>query len=488
MPDTVPRSRAIMWLRASLGALVAVGIRPGVDESLAKRIRLTNGLSLFGAVVLFASAPFDALEAPRWVVMVDLLGGVAYVCFPLLNGFGFLTGSRLLCLLVSNLIVLGNDVLLGHDSGAELVFVALAAVPFAVFDLQEWGALLAGIVFALAGFAVGHTRVLRRVYAPPEGFLAAHYYVYSAFVAFLIVIYTLYRLSRANTEAERALREDVRERLAAQQELERSRQSAAYAAKMAALGEMSGNVAHEVNNPLAAIMLRAHRLRTLVRQTPLDVQGVERVSGDIETTVHRIRRIVDGLRTFARDAEHDPLRPESVARIVADTIEICSERFRHHSIDLRVDPIPPDLMAVCRSVQISQILLNLLSNAFDAVENQSLRWVRMRADGDHQHVRIYVVDSGPGVPPDLESRIMEPFFTTKDVGKGTGLGLSVSKGIAEAHGGSLTLDRASLDTCFVLTLRRAPAAEAGAVAEAGSAAGSGANEAGVPKDRDRRIL
>src|SRR6185312_10947183 len=168
MPDTVPRSRAIMWLRASLGALVAVGIRPGVDESLAKRIRLTNGLSLFGAVVLFASAPFDALEAPRWVVMVDLLGGVAYVCFPLLNGFGFLTGSRLLCLLVSNLIVLGNDVLLGHDSGAELVFVALAAVPFAVFDLQEWGALLAGIVFALAGFAVGHTRVLRRVYAPPE--------------------------------------------------------------------------------------------------------------------------------------------------------------------------------------------------------------------------------------------------------------------------------------------------------------------------------
>src|SRR6185312_13167572 len=147
MPDTVPRSRAIMWLRASLGALVAVGIRPGVDESLAKRIRLTNGLSLFGVV---------------------LLGGVAYVCFPLLNGFGFLTGSRLLCLLVSNLIVLGNDVLLGHDSGAELVFVALAAVPFAVFDLQEWGALLAGIVFALAGFAVGHTRVLRRVYAPPE--------------------------------------------------------------------------------------------------------------------------------------------------------------------------------------------------------------------------------------------------------------------------------------------------------------------------------
>jgi C4-dicarboxylate-specific signal transduction histidine kinase len=108
-------------------------------------------------------------------------------------------------------------------------------------------------------------------------------------------------------------------------------------------------------------------------------------------------------------------------------------------------------------VQISQILLNLLSNAFDAVENQSLRWVRMGAEADDQQVRITVTDSGPGVPPDLESRIMEPFFTTKDVGKGTGLGLSVSKGNAEAHGGSLALDRTSLDTCFVLTLRRAPA-------------------------------
>ena len=140
--------------------------------------------------------------------------------------------------------------------------------------------------------------------------------MYSAGVSFLVLIYTLYRLSRANTDAERALREDVRERLRAQSELELSRQTAAYSAKMAALGEMSSNVAHEVNNPLAAILLRAHRLRQLVSRSPLDLEAVARVSGDIEATVHRIHRIVDALRTFARDAEHDPLRPEPVARIV----------------------------------------------------------------------------------------------------------------------------------------------------------------------------
>jgi len=233
--------------------------------------------------------------------------------------------------------------------------------------------------------------------------------------------------------------------------------------RLASVGTLASGIAHEVNNPLAAILLRAHRLRNLVSQSPVDVQAAERVSRDIEATVHRIRRIVDSLRTFARDAEQDPIRPEPVARIVEETVEICAERFRNHSISLRVDPIASDLWAACRSVQISQILLNLLSNAYDAVEQQSVRWVRVRAAAEGDWVRISVIDSGPGVPPDLENRIMEPFFTTKEIGKGTGLGLSVSKGIAEAHGGQLALDRLSLDTCFVLTLRRASAPQSRAV-------------------------
>ncbi len=457
MPETLPTSRAVPWLARFLRALVEQGITPGVDESLAKRIRLTNGLSLFAGLLLLASAPFDALEAPRWMVNEDLAGGVAFLCFPLLNRLGYRVGSRLLCLLVSNLIVLSNDVLLGHDSGAELVFVALAAVPFALFDLAEPRPLIAGVAFAILGFAIGHSRAAHAWYAAPPGFSAPHYYLYSAGIAFLVLIYAMYRLSRANADAERALRDDVRERLRAQGELEASRQKAAYAAKMAALGEMSSNIAHEVNNPLAAIVLRVHRLRQMVSRSPLDLQGVTRVAGDIEATVRRIHRIVDALRTFAREAEHDPLQPEPVARIVADTVELCAQRFRHHAIELRVEPIAPDLYADCRGIQISQILLNLLGNAFDAVENQSVRWVRIRTESDDGQVRIAVLDSGPGVPPDLENRIMEPFFTTKEIGKGTGLGLSVSKGIAEAHGGQLMLDRSSLDTSFILSLRRAPA-------------------------------
>ena len=187
---------------------------------------------------------------------------------------------------------------------------------------------------------------------------------------------------------------------------------------------------------------------------------------DIQATVDRIRRIVDALRSFARDAEADPMRPESVQAIVTETIELCAQRFRQHAIELCVEPIARDLYVDCRSVQISQVLLNLLGNAHDAVESAVQRRVRVMAEGDEGEVRIAVSDSGPGIPRDLHGRIMEPFFTTKELGKGTGLGLSVSKGIAEAHGGRLVFDASAVETRFVLTLRRAPAPASEATASA----------------------
>ena len=229
---------------------------------------------------------------------------------------------------------------------------------------------------------------------------------------------------------------------------------------MAALGEMSANVAHEVNNPLAAILLRAQRLGLLARKDRLDVPAVVKAAREIDATVDRIRRIIDALRFFARQADEDPPRAERVDAIVRDTVELCAMRFRQREIDLAVDPIADDLFVECRGAQISQVLLNLLSNAYDAVEHVPIRRVRIATDAADGEVRIAVTDSGPGIPAEIEHRIMEPFFTTKQIGRGTGLGLSVSKGIAEAHGGRLTHDLSAPETRFVLTLKRCPATAA----------------------------
>jgi signal transduction histidine kinase len=446
--------RVLRAVSRALRFLLEQGVRPDLPAGLKKRVRLTNGLSVFGAFVMFASIPFDRLEAPPWMVAEDVLGGVAYLCFPFLNRLGWLTGARLLCLFVSNMIVLGNAALLGHDSGAEMVFVALAAVPFALFDLRETGALIAGVAMAAGSFAVGHSHLLAR-FGPPPGFSATHYYLYSAAVTFVILLYANFRTSVANAETEEALRRDIAERLRAESELERTRQSSIYSAKMAALGEMSGNIGHEVNNPLAAILLRAQRLNRLAERGELSPDGIRKTASEIERTVHRIKKIVDSLRSFARDGEADPMRPESVLQIVNDTVDLCAQRFQQHAIALEVGPIAPDLAVSCRSVQISQILLNLLSNAYDAVETQSWRRVQITVDAGEREVLMVVTDTGPGIPEELQRRIMEPFFTTKGIGKGTGLGLSVSKGIAEAHGGSLVYDSGALETRFVLTLPRA---------------------------------
>jgi len=447
----------VKLIRRIVSLLVEQGITPALPDPLKKRIRLTNGLSLFGAFVLLASIPFDWGHAPRWMLGEDIVGALAFLLFPLLNRAHHLLASRLCLLVVSNLIVLGNAALLGPASGAHMVFIALAAAPFALFDLSDRLPLASGVALSIACFVLVASGWLEPFQDPSAATAAAGYYPYSAVVTLAALIFSLYQTSAANFKAEQQLRHDIAERLRAERELEQTRQASIYSAKMAALGEMSGNIGHEINNPLAAILLRAHRLQRLAAKDKLDATTVTGTARDIQGTVDRIRRIVDALRSFARDAEKDPMRPESVAAIVGDTVELCAERFRQHTIELLVEPIAADLYADCRSVQISQVLLNLLSNAHDAVEGAPQRRVRILADADDREVRIAVTDSGAGVPQELRGRIMEPFFTTKEIGKGTGLGLSVSKGIAEAHGGRLVHDAGAVETRFVLTLRRAQA-------------------------------
>jgi signal transduction histidine kinase len=443
-------------IRRFASAFVEQGITPSLPDPLKKRIRLTNGLSLFGALVMATGIPYDWSHAPRWTVAQDVGGAVAFLLLPVLNRTGHLLASRLLCVVVANLFVLGYAVLFGPASGGSMVLIALLALPFALFDLSDSIPLAFGVAVSMVCFALVESGVLSQLQDPAATSAAAGYYGYSAVVALAVLTFCLYMTSAANARAEQQLRRDIAERLRAERELEQTRQASIYSAKMAALGEMSGNIGHEINNPLAAILLRAQRLQRLAAKDALDVDVVRSAAGDIRATADRIRRIVDALRSFARDAEKDPMRPESIRDIVSETIELCAQRFRHHSIELLVEPIPADLYVSCRGVQISQVLLNLLGNAHDAVERAPRRWVRVTAEGDAREACIAVTDSGPGIPPELHARIMEPFFTTKELGKGTGLGLSVSKGIAEAHGGRLTYDSEAGETRFVITLPRVP--------------------------------
>jgi C4-dicarboxylate-specific signal transduction histidine kinase len=113
-------------------------------------------------------------------------------------------------------------------------------------------------------------------------------------------------------------------------------------------------------------------------------------------------------------------------------------------------------MLYANEVELSQVLFNLLSNACDAIDKQEQPWIQIIGRREGDRFTLSVIDSGSGIPPTLAERIMEPFFTTKDLGKGTGLGLSISLSIAKRHGGDLRLDPASSHTKFDLQLPLRP--------------------------------
>lgn len=249
--------------------------------------------------------------------------------------------------------------------------------------------------------------------------------------------------------------EDISE-LKQREELIRSQQvKLLHTSKLSTLGEMSGGVAHEINNPLTVIKGFALRLESLVTAAgPLDQAEVKRCVAKITQMTGRIAAIVRGLKTFAREASQDPYAPAVLASIIADTLELCRQRFVHHGVSLKVEAVSPQIMLECRAVQVSQVLLNLLSNAFDAVQTLDERWVQVQFQISEDQIQISVIDSGKGISPQIAAKMLHPFFTTKPVGHGTGLGLSISRGIVESHSGKLYYDSSHPNTRFVVELPR----------------------------------
>lgn len=232
------------------------------------------------------------------------------------------------------------------------------------------------------------------------------------------------------------------------------------ASKMSALGEMAGGIAHEINTPLATIQLLTSQLHHEITNDIPDLDNLATQVQKIENTAERVAKIVKGLRTFARDGNSDPFTPATVQSIVNETIELCAEQMRRHNVTVKVEMPEAPILVECRAIQISQVLLNLISNAKDAIENLPEKWIAISVTETHQWIELQVTDNGAGVSKELHEKIFQPFFTTKGIGKGTGMGLSISLGIMKAHNGQLAIDTKSPHTCFVMRLRHKQAAAA----------------------------
>ena len=225
---------------------------------------------------------------------------------------------------------------------------------------------------------------------------------------------------------------DLREHLKIRRELEESQAQLVQADKIASLGRLAAGVAHEINNPLAGILIYAELLqRELGESSPL--------RGNMEEIINqtlRCKQIVTRLLEFSRQS----LGQKSLFDI-NEIIRRCVDLIRHqpffHNIAI-IEDLDPELPQLIGDPgQLQQVFTNLLINAADAMEGQGCLTITSRPEALKDEVVLTFADTGKGISPDIRDRIFEPFFTTKAPGKGTGLGLSIVFGVIQRHGGTI---------------------------------------------------
>ena len=225
------------------------------------------------------------------------------------------------------------------------------------------------------------------------------------------------------------------------------------AAKLAALGQMSAGMAHEINQPLAALRGYAENAVTLL---DLGRDGVARENlRAITDLVDRMARITGELRQFARKSSGQ-LEPVAVADAIERSLDLLSGALRADQVALGWSPPPADLKVLADSVRLQQVMINLLRNAHDAVRESPERRLSVQVSSTEEAVSIAVCDSGPGIPAEALAQIFDPFYSTKPAGEGLGLGLSISESIVREFSGQLTAaNHPEGGAIFMVTLRRA---------------------------------
>lgn len=276
-----------------------------------------------------------------------------------------------------------------------------------------------------------------------------------------------FRSKELEVVRERGEREAAERRAALAEQLERANQELreaqahlVQAAKMASLGELVAGIAHEINNPLAYVMSHLDTIKKAMsgaRNTVSTHSSVPEVKlfdkaeirlDDMRGGLERVRDLVVKLRTFSRLDEGE-FKKADIRENIESVLVILHHRFGER-IAIR-ERYADDNVIWCYPAPLNQVVMNLFSNAIDAIDDQGI--IEVRTERDDMALRIVVGDSGHGIAPEIQDRIFEPFFTTKPVGKGMGLGLAITYRIVQSHRGRIDTRASELGgTEFVVTI------------------------------------
>lgn len=235
--------------------------------------------------------------------------------------------------------------------------------------------------------------------------------------------------------ANASLRDEVAERRNAEEKLRKSQKELIQAGKLAALGQMSAAISHEINQPLTAIKSYADNaseflMRARIEDADENIRSISKMSD-------RIADISRHLRTFARQPG-DTLAPFNVSETIAEMIKLVGPQLRAHAAHINFDPSPEDVWAIGGKLRLQQVLVNIVNNALEAMQDVPTPVIDIRTMRDGDRVSISLRDHGPGLPSETMDRIFDAFYTTKEAGTGMGLGMSISHNIISDFGGELT--------------------------------------------------
>jgi two-component system C4-dicarboxylate transport sensor histidine kinase DctB len=261
-----------------------------------------------------------------------------------------------------------------------------------------------------------------------------------------LFLYQRWRLARmrerSRDELERLVQERTRDLRTAQEGLVQS-------AKLAALGQMSAALAHEINQPLTAQRMQLATLRLLLDHGRID--DAYKALAPLDQQLVRMTALTGHLKTFARKSPSGLRERLDLAAVVDQALLLLDSRLREEHVNCVLNLTRPAWVRG-DAIRVEQVLINLLRNALDAMRDKPVKQLEIRIDQDQKHWRVSVSDSGGGISDEHLQNIFDPFFTTKPVGDGLGLGLAVSYAIVHELGGRLTASNQAAGAVFSFRL------------------------------------
>ncbi len=228
------------------------------------------------------------------------------------------------------------------------------------------------------------------------------------------------------------------ERRLAAEEIALLRDELNHLSRTVVMGELTASLTHQLNQPLGAILINAEEIQRMLETTEPDLGNIRDIVGDIIQDDLRATETIKGLRGFFRKSEVEKKTQLYVREVVAEVVRMVRSDAMLRNVSLAFEaPTVRRIPVAGDRIQLQQVILNLVLNAFDAIsEKDDLREVSIRMSVGKDEVRVAVADSGSGIDPIAIAQIFEPFFTTKP--KGMGMGLAIARSIVRAHGGQIS--------------------------------------------------